>query len=133
MDFDQFEHFRTWAAENYRLELYDTYQADRFGKSVLAYQFYCQDKLIFAGADIGVPQGQAVDGDETVVAVLHFLACKPGDTQAVSVSEQSIVVMEPAAYAAGLLVPLFELPNTVGRRRFIRNFDNGWYERLTEG
>ena len=51
VEFDQYDHVRTWEAEDYRLELYDTFRVDRYGKSVLAYRFFHRGRPVFAGAD----------------------------------------------------------------------------------
>jgi hypothetical protein len=74
------DHIRTWQQDGFRLELFDTYQTDRYGKSVLAYDFYHHDELIFEGADYHVSPMHAIDGDESVSSLLAFLSLKPGDT-----------------------------------------------------
>jgi hypothetical protein len=79
-DFDQYDHVRTWEAEEYRLELYDTLTTDRCGKSVLAYRFFHRGRLVFAGADFHGSPLHAVDADATVAGLLAFLSLRPGDT-----------------------------------------------------
>src|SRR5262245_1725786 len=77
------DHLRTWTDPHgygFRLELFDTYQTDRFGKSVLAYQFFHGDKLVFEGADFCSSPMHAIDSDETVGGLLAFLSLRPGDT-----------------------------------------------------
>ena len=80
VEFDQYDHVRTWEAEDYRLELYDTLTTDRYGKSVLAYQFSHRGRLLFAGADFHFSPLHAGDADATVAGVLAFLSLKPGGT-----------------------------------------------------
>jgi hypothetical protein len=80
MDTHNFDHVRTWGNGDYRLELYDTCQTDRYGKSVLAYQFFHNGTLIFEGADFHASPLHAIDGDQTVAGLLHFLSLQPGDT-----------------------------------------------------
>jgi hypothetical protein len=80
IEFDQYAHVRTWEAEDYRLELFDTLTTDRYGKSVLAYRFFHRGRLVFAGADFHCSPVHAVDADATVAGVLAFLSLKPGDT-----------------------------------------------------
>jgi hypothetical protein len=76
---ESFEHIRTWSAEDYRLEVYDTFQT-RYGKTILAYEFFHRDDLIFSGRDYGPSPMHCPDGDESVAGLLAFLALKPGDT-----------------------------------------------------
>jgi hypothetical protein len=76
---ETFDHIRTWESDRFRLEMYDTYQT-RFGKSVLAYEFYHDDELIFSGRDYGPSPMHTIDGDESVAGLLAFLSLKPGDT-----------------------------------------------------
>ncbi len=81
MNLEHFEHIRTWEDDcnGYRLELYDTVQT-RWGKSILAYQFFHDDELIFEGRDYGCSPLHSIDGDESVAGLLTFLSLKPGDT-----------------------------------------------------
>lgn len=75
------EHIRTWTETyyGYRLELYD-HNRCLGGKWLLGYEFFFQNKLIFEGADFHCSPLHAVDSDETVAALLSFLALRPGDT-----------------------------------------------------
>jgi hypothetical protein len=79
-EFDQYHHVRTWEAEDYRLELCDTFRLDYYGKCVLAYRFFHRGRLLFPGADFHCSPLHAVDADATVAGVLAFLSLKPGDT-----------------------------------------------------
>ena len=80
IELGQYDHVRTWEAEDYRLELFDTLRVDRYGKSVLAYRFFHRGRLVFAGADFHCSPLHAVDADATVAGVLAFLSLRPGDT-----------------------------------------------------
>lgn len=85
VDFSELEHLRTWQQDGFRLELYNTGTVDRFGKSLLAYEFYDEEfgsEPIFAGADFHCSPLDAVDSDATVAALLGFLSLRPGDTDA---------------------------------------------------
>lgn len=73
------EHIRTWISGDYRLELSDTFCVDSCGQSHLAYQFFYEGKLVFEGEDFSGSPLHADDSDETVAALLSFLACQPGD------------------------------------------------------
>ncbi len=80
---------REWAGGPFRLELHGLVQScetsqrwreDR--KTPIGYRFYHDDQLIFEGHDIPVPDGQTLDGDQTVRGVLEYLALRPGDVEA---------------------------------------------------
>jgi hypothetical protein len=80
VEFDQYALVRTWEAEDYRPELFDTLRVDRHGKSVLACRFLHRGRLILAGANFHRSPLHAVDTDVTVASPLAFLSLKPGDT-----------------------------------------------------
>jgi hypothetical protein len=80
IEFDGFDHLRTWKAEGYRLELFDTLAVDRYGKSVLAYRFFHRGRLIFEGADFHCSPLHAIDADAALASLLTFLSVRPGDT-----------------------------------------------------
>lgn len=74
---------RTWAdpdRHGFRLELFDTFQTDLYGKSVLAYRFFHGDRLVFEGADYCCSPLHAIDSDAAVGGLLAFLSLRPGDT-----------------------------------------------------
>lgn len=75
-----YDHIRTWQEGSFRLELWDTFQTGYGGKSRLAYEFFHDGQLIFAGDEFCASPLHSIDGDETVAALLHFLALRPGDT-----------------------------------------------------
>lgn len=80
---ESFDHIRTWTdpdGNGFCLDLFDTHQTDRYGKSVLAYHFYHKGKLIFEGEDFHCSPCHAIDSDATVGGLLAFLSLKPGDT-----------------------------------------------------
>src|SRR4051812_40567617 len=74
-----FDLIRTWKADGFKLDLYDTYQT-RHGKDILAYQFFHNGELIFEGDDFGCSPLHAIDSDAAVGGLLAFLSLKPGDT-----------------------------------------------------
>lgn len=85
LDFDRFDHIRTWedgVGNGFRLDLYDTGRTDRYGKALLAYRFFHAGRLIFEGADYHCSPLHATDSDQAVAGLLAFLSLKPGDTDA---------------------------------------------------
>jgi hypothetical protein len=82
---DSYDLIRTWEdpdGHGFRLELYDTYQSDRRGGTMLAYRFYVGKLLVFEGDDYSPSPMHSIDGDESVAGLLAFLSLKPGDTDA---------------------------------------------------
>jgi hypothetical protein len=77
--FDTEDLIRTWEADGFKLELYDTYQAHH-GKAVLAFRFSDGGQLVFQGEEYGCSPLHAIDGDESVAGLLAFLSLRPGDT-----------------------------------------------------
>ncbi len=79
---DSFDLIRTWSDTDgcgFRLHVYDTYQS-RYGKSVLAYQFFQGETLVFECDEFGASPSHAIDSDKTLAGILSFIALKPGDT-----------------------------------------------------
>lgn len=74
------EFIRAWQNGDFRLQLFDTFQSDRNGKSILAYRFYHRGSLIFEGSDFSCSPLDAIDSDATVASLLHFFALQKGDT-----------------------------------------------------
>lgn len=74
------ELIRTWNSKPFSLNLYDLFKTDKYGKSVLGYEFYLDGELIFEGNDFHCSPMNAIDSDEIVAALLGFLALRPGDT-----------------------------------------------------
>ena len=72
------EHLRTWQAADFRLDLY--YFGTGWGRPRLAYELRDHGEVIFAGDDFYPSPLYAYDGDEAIVALLGFLALRPGDT-----------------------------------------------------
>jgi len=67
--------------EGYTLQMWDTYETDTLGKTVIAYEFRKPDgSLLFHGSDFRCSPMHAIDSDECVRALLGFLTLKPGDT-----------------------------------------------------
>lgn len=73
------EYLRTWQEGEYKLILWNTCRTDRYHKSILAYEFYHDGKLIFSGADFFCSPCVAVDSDQCVGSLLTFLSLRPGD------------------------------------------------------
>jgi len=79
------DHLRTWSADGFRLDLWDTHKTDRLGKVILHYALYDETvgelgKVVFEGSDLACSPLHSIDGDSTVAAVLGFLSLQPGDT-----------------------------------------------------
>lgn len=80
---NNYGHICTWTDTDgygFRLELFDTFQIDYYGKFVLAYQFFHGDRLVFEGEDFYCSPLHAIDSDATVGGLLTFLSIRPGDT-----------------------------------------------------
>ena len=92
--FSQYEHIRTWKAEGFRLELFNTHTLHHGGpQQRIAYQLFDSDwhthagvlpkeVRIFAGDDFGCSPMDSIDGDGCVAGLLGFLSLRPGDTDA---------------------------------------------------
>ena len=89
MKFESLEHVRTWEGESsfidgkpFKLELFYHHRDFRGpgARDVLAYRFHHGEELIFEGDDFSPGPGYALDGDDTVAALLSFLSLQPGDT-----------------------------------------------------
>jgi hypothetical protein len=72
------EFLRTWQADDFRLDLF--YAGTAWGRVRIGYKFYDGGEQIFNGDDFYPSPLYAYDGDEAVVALLGFLALRPGDT-----------------------------------------------------
>jgi len=67
--------------DGYRLKMWDTYETDRHGKSILGYEFFDREgNLLFTGEDFSPSPMHAIDSDDSVRALLGFLTLRPGDT-----------------------------------------------------
>jgi len=80
------DHVRTWTAEEFRLDLWDTGRT-RDGKSVLHYALFDGTQpygkgIVFEGEDFCASPMHAIDSDATVAALLSFLSLQTGDTDA---------------------------------------------------
>jgi hypothetical protein len=71
---------RKWSNSGFTLRLWDTYRTDRYGKSILAYEFKDGRKVIFSGEDYHCAPSHAIDSDACVADLLSFLSLRPGDT-----------------------------------------------------
>ncbi len=74
------EAIRTWQSGRFKLEIFDTGRRDWRGQTRLAYRFADGDKVIFQGEDFAGSPMHPDDSDETLAALLGFLALRPGDT-----------------------------------------------------
>jgi hypothetical protein len=72
---------REWASGPFRLELHEASHRHFGGPTPIGYRLYYDGRLIFEGDDIAVPEGESLDGDQTVRAVLNFLSQQPGDVE----------------------------------------------------
>jgi hypothetical protein len=74
------EVIRMWQAGRFKLEIFDTGRQDWRGQSRLSYTFTDGGSVIFQGEDFAGSPLHSDDSDETVAALLGFLALRPGDT-----------------------------------------------------
>lgn len=70
---------KTWCKNGFKVELFDTYTRDSYGKHILGYKFYDGKELVFEGQDFHCSPMHSIDSKETIMALLGFLSCKPGD------------------------------------------------------
>lgn len=72
---------RTWENSGFKLHMwYRGMDPRRDFRVRMAYEFYDGDELIFAGDDFYPSPLFYFDSDESVAALLAFLAVRPGDT-----------------------------------------------------
>lgn len=74
-----YDHLRTWQEGDFRLEVFTAWQVDNWGKIVVGYQFYHNDKMIFEGEDFHCSRMDKPDSDQVVSGLLAFLSLQPGD------------------------------------------------------
>ena len=74
------ETIRTWQAGRFKLEVFDTGRRDWRSQTRLAYTFTDGGNVIFQGEDFSGSPLHADDSDESLAALLGFLALRPGDT-----------------------------------------------------
>jgi hypothetical protein len=74
------EHIAEWESDGFRLDLYDTGRVDRRGQTILAYDFWDGDALIFQGSDFAGSPLHADDSPATIGTLLGWLSLRPGDT-----------------------------------------------------
>jgi hypothetical protein len=76
--------YRKGMGPTFTLTLYDTHRTAEYGKNVIAYRLTMRDDgeqtVLFAGDDIVLPPGTAIDSDKAVENVLFWLTLEPGDT-----------------------------------------------------
>lgn len=71
---------RTWEADGFKLETWDTHRTDWRGQTRIGYTLTDNGAEVFSGTDFSGSPMHADDADETVAALLSFLSLKPGDT-----------------------------------------------------
>ena len=76
------ELIKTFRKAGCTLRLYDLNSRDSLGKWQLGYELKSGRKVVFAGEDFACSPLHAVDSLECVAALLGFLTCKPGATDA---------------------------------------------------
>jgi hypothetical protein len=78
------ELIREWEQDGFALKLWDTlwdtYRTDEYHKSILAYEFSDNGRVIFEGEDFACSPMHAIDSDECIAGLLAFLSLRPGDT-----------------------------------------------------
>lgn len=107
------EHIRTWTEGPYKLDMWDTFRRDSFGKSVLRYEFRHDEELIFEGEDFCPGASTAIDSDEAVASLLGFLSLSPGDTDEEyfdDYTEAQIAWRDEHAEDLSLIVCVMECP-----------------------
>lgn len=84
------EHLRTWTADGFRLDIWDTGRSNHQGKTYLHYVLYDDEwnpqrdrsipgKVIFESADFACSPCHAIDSDRCLSALLAFLSLQTGD------------------------------------------------------
>lgn len=73
---------KIWRKNGFRLTMWDTGRRDHRGQAKIGYRFCDRGKLIFTGEDFCASPLHADDSRESVYALLGFLSCRPGDTDA---------------------------------------------------
>lgn len=72
------------AMPRFRLIVWDTGLADRYGKHKLAYELSMHQgrkTVLFKGQDFCVSPLEAIDSDTTMRTIMDFLTQRPGDTE----------------------------------------------------
>jgi hypothetical protein len=103
---------KIWRKDGFRLTTWDTGRRDYRGQTKIGYRFCDGGKVIFTGEDFCASPLHADDSPESVHALLGFLSCQPGDTDAEYFKDYTPAQMAWAqSYRAellGLLVSNFE-------------------------
>ncbi len=83
---ERLERLRTEECGDFRIDLWDTNVRRPDGHHQLAYRLCLAEGtrwvLIFSGEDFGTSPLHALDSDNTLGAIIGFLALRPGDTDA---------------------------------------------------
>jgi hypothetical protein len=90
------KHLKTWEADAFRLDTWDTGKVDHLGKRLLRYELrdlslapqehaigegkFLHWGVVFQGEDFACSPCHAIDSDEAMAAILGFLSLQPGDT-----------------------------------------------------
>lgn len=75
-----YKRIRLWKRDKFLVELFDTNKRFEMSQHKLAYLFYSDKKLVFAGSDYGCSPMVAIDSNECLGALLSFLSLRKGDT-----------------------------------------------------
>jgi hypothetical protein len=71
---------KRWSNNGFSIVTWDTHKIDSLGKSIIGYTLRDKGKIIFTGEDFHCSPMHAIDGLETIEAILSFLTLKIGDT-----------------------------------------------------
>lgn len=90
------EHLKTWEADGFRLDTWDTHRTDYLGKSILRYELrdrstappefaagkgeFSHWGVVFEGEDFACSPMHAIDSPEAMAGILTFLSLGHGDT-----------------------------------------------------
>lgn len=78
--------YRKGMGPTFRLEVFDTWKTDDFGKSILGYRLTRHEKgksrILFEGKDFHASPAHSIDSDHVLRDLLGFLTLAPGDTDA---------------------------------------------------
>ncbi len=71
----------------FHLTIWDTYQTDNLGKSILGYRLTQRNydgkhTLLFQDTDFACSPCHAIDSDSCIASLMGFLTLRPGDTDA---------------------------------------------------
>jgi len=71
---------RTLRLNGTTLRIWDTFNRDSFGKSILRYEFKVGRNVLFTGSDFHCAPSVSIDSLECAYSLLSFITLRPGDT-----------------------------------------------------